>query len=116
MLYLFQRDIQFICSKLNFVKLNAFSQCHLNELGPFLTYKIRNHIDIELIYIETFVFFLIVFISLIILDSPKPVTPVIGQRRIIVRNPDGTTKVIVQNVVQSAQVISIRLLVAKKTF
>lgn len=39
------------------------------------------------------------------LDNSK--TPVIAQRRIIVQNPDGTTKVIVQNVVQSSQVWNI---------
>lgn len=32
-------------------------------------------------------------------DSPK--TPVVAQRKIIYRNPDGTTKVVVQNVVSS---------------
>lgn len=37
------------------------------------------------------------------LDNSK--TPVIAQRRIIVQNPDGTTKVIVQNVLQSSQVL-----------
>lgn len=38
------------------------------------------------------------------LDNSK--TPVIAQRRIIVQNPDGTTKVIVQNVLQSSQVLN----------
>lgn len=42
------------------------------------------------------------FLIRYILDSSK--TPVIAQRRIIVQNPDGTTKVILQNVVQSSQV------------
>lgn len=52
----------------------------------------------------TFVF---VF-SLIFIDPSK--TPVITQRRIIVQNPDGTTKVILQNVVQASQQVRIDIL------
>lgn len=42
-----------------------------------------------------------------ILDNTK--TPVIAQRRIIVQNPDGTTKVIVQNVLQSSSQVFNRI-------
>lgn len=52
----------------------------------------------------TFVF---VF-SLVFIDPSK--TPVITQRRIIVQNPDGTTKVILQNVVQASQQVRIDIL------